>query len=89
VSGWSTVQLEGAYLATDLVDCPRYVAANLGDLSGDLVKATRNQCFDALDCLREGSNVGGFVKGVDAGVVPLNSGGELGQTPEELFKLRL
>ncbi len=89
MSGWSTVRLEGTYLATNLVDHPRYVAADLGDRPGDFVKATCNQCFDMLDCLREGSGIGGFVKGVNMGVVPLNGGGYLGQTPKDLFKLRL
>ncbi len=72
-----------------MADCPRYIAADLGDRPRDFVKATHDQHFDVLDCLREGSSAGGFVKGVKTGVVPLNGGGEFGQTPEDLFELRL
>ena len=73
----------------NLVKPPRYIAADLGNCPADFVEATCNQRFNMLDCLREGSGVGGFVEGVDMGVVPLNGGGYLGQTPKDLFKLRL
>ncbi len=59
------------------------------DASRDFIKATRDQCFNTLDCLRDSSGIGGFVEGVETRVVPLNGGGELGQNPEGLFKLRL
>ncbi len=81
--------LEGAYFATNLVDCPRYIAANLGNCPRDFVEATRDQHFDMLDCLREGSGAGGFVEGVKMGAMLFNSGDEYGQTPKNLFELGL